>query len=347
MKFKPLFVIAIVGMILGVSFVIIQAKEDPKIQPIRQPAVKPYKNSIAGLGIVEAYRENIEVAPYWAGKVTDVLVSEGQTVKAGDVLYTLDTNDLQARQKSATLQATAKQSFIDRLTHEPRKENIPPLEALVKQTEANYNNIKAQYDKIKAVTDPRAVSLDAIDSKKYELEAAKANMEKAKADLEKLKAGAWSYDIDQAKSEKEALLATADEYGVLIKQATIRAPKSGEILKVNTRKGQFASTVSATPPVLMGTTEQLQVRVDIDEINAPSVKSGMKAMASLKGDAKKSFPLTFVRVQPYMVPKTNLSGKATERVDVRVLQVIYSFEPQKFPVYVGQQVDVYLDNDKK
>ena len=67
-------------------------------------------------------------------------------------------------------------------------------------------------------------------------------------------------------------------------------------------------------------------------------------MASLKGDSSKKFPIKFVRVQPYMVPKTNLSGMSTERVDVRVLQVIYDFAPPNFPVYVGQQVDVFFDN---
>lgn len=347
MKFKPLFIVAIIGLIVGCIFIAIQAKDDPVVDPIRQPSIKPYKKSIAGLGIVESYRENIEVAPYWAGKVVDVMVVEGQRVKAGDPLYQLDTVDLKAKRKSAQLQAEAKQAYVTRLKREPRLENIPPLEALVNQTEANYNNIKAQYEKLKKVADPRAVSLDDIDKKKYELEAAKASNEKAKADLERLKAGAWSYDIAQAKAEKEALLARVDEMDVLLKQSIVTAPRDGEILKVYTRKGQYVSPVAVNPPVLMGTTEELQVRVDVDEINAPKVKAGMKAIASLKGDAKKAFPLEYLRIQPYMVPKVNLSGKATERVDVRVLQVIYSFEPPGFPVYVGQQVDVYLDNDKK
>lgn len=347
MRFKPLFIVAIIGLIVGVIFVAIQAKDDPVVSPIRQPAIKPYNQSIAGLGIVEAYRENIEVAPYWAGKVIDVMVQEGQLVKAGDPLYQLDTVDLKAKRKSAQLQAQAKQAYVARLKHEPRSENIPPLEALVTQTEANYNNVKAQYDKLKAVTDPRAVSLDNVDKKKYELDAAKANMDKAKADLRQLKAGAWSYDIVQANAEKDALIASVDEIDVLLQQSIIRAPRDGEILKVYTRKGQYVTPVSVDPPVLMGTTQEMQIRVDVDEINAPKVKPGMKAIASLKGDAKKAFPIEFLRIQPYMVPKVNLSGKATERVDVRVLQVIYSFEPPSFPVYVGQQVDVYLDNDKK
>jgi hypothetical protein len=34
-------------------------------------------------------------------------------------------------------------------------------------------------------------------------------------------------------------------------------------------------------------------------------------------------------------------------VDTRVLQVIYEFQLPAFPVYVGQQVDVYIDRPAK
>jgi HlyD family secretion protein len=54
-------------------------------------------------------------------------------------------------------------------------------------------------------------------------------------------------------------------------------------------------------------------------------------------------PLQFVRVQPYVSPKIQLSNQRTERVDVRVLPVIFRFEkPKKLFIYPGQLVDVYV-----
>jgi len=53
--------------------------------------------------------------------------------------------------------------------------------------------------------------------------------------------------------------------------------------------------------------------------------------------------LTFDRIEPYIVPKRSLTGDNRERVDTRVLQVIYRFERPSFPLYVGQQVDVYIE----
>ena len=66
-------------------------------------------------------------------------------------------------------------------------------------------------------------------------------------------------------------------------------------------------------------------------------------MASLKSLAGMKFPLTFVRIEPYVVPKKSLTGDNTERVDTRVLQIIYRFERPPFPVYAGQQVDVFIE----
>jgi hypothetical protein len=45
-----------------------------------------------------------------------------------------------------------------------------------------------------------------------------------------------------------------------------------------------------------------------------------------------------------VLPKRSLTGDSQERVDTRVLQIIYAFEPGALPVFVGQQVDVYIDD---
>ena len=53
--------------------------------------------------------------------------------------------------------------------------------------------------------------------------------------------------------------------------------------------------------------------------------------------------LNFVRVEHYVTPKKSLTGDNTERVDTRVLQAIYALEPGEQTVYVGQQLDVFID----
>lgn len=347
MKLRYILVIAIICLVLSVIYVVQSYNKEPERKPYRSPAEKPYSNSLAGTGIIESLNENISVDPYWQGKVVKVFVKEGDKVNKGDPIYELDSKEMRANLDSVIAQSEATKATLEKLKHLPRLEDVPPLKAQVQQAESNYQNMQAQLEKLKKVSDKRAVSQDSIDKATFQLNSAKADLDRAEAELAKLKAGAWKYDIQQTAAEYKALLAQAEITKVNIDHSIVRAPISGEILKSNIRIGEVVSKDPTTPPILIGTTDTLQLRVDIDEINASDIKPHMKAMASLRGDTSKKFPLEFVRIQPYMVPKENLSGASIERVDVRVLQLIYKFEPPPFPVYVGQQVDVFIDNKNK
>jgi len=87
----------------------------------------------------------------------------------------------------------------------------------------------------------------------------------------------------------------------------------------------------------------LHVRVDIDEHEGWRVRAGATAVGSLRGNAEMKTPLAFVRFEPFVVPKKSLTGDSTERVDTRVLQVIYRVERDDLPLFVGEQLDVFID----
>jgi hypothetical protein len=66
-------------------------------------------------------------------------------------------------------------------------------------------------------------------------------------------------------------------------------------------------------------------------------------MGHVRGNADLKAPLQFVRFEPFVVPKRSLTGDSTERVDRRVLQIIYRVERDDVPLFVGQQLDVFID----
>ena len=129
-----------------------------------------------------------------------------------------------------------------------------------------------------------------------------------------------------------------------MERLTVRAPVGGQVLQLKVHPGEFAPTgVLATPLILLGATEPVHVRVDVDENDAWRIKSGAAATGFLRGNKNLKTAMRFVRVEPYVVPKKSLTGDSTERVDTRVLQVIYSFDRGSLPIYVGQQMDVFID----
>jgi hypothetical protein len=118
----------------------------------------------------------------------------------------------------------------------------------------------------------------------------------------------------------------------------------GEVLQVKVHPGEFAPAgVTSTPLILLGKLKPLHIRVDVDEHEAIRVRPEAKASASVRGNANLKTPLTFVRFEPFVIPKKSLTGDSTERVDTRVLQVIYRVEDESLPLFVGQQMDVFID----
>ncbi|HCH95160.1 MAG TPA: hypothetical protein DFK13_09980, partial [Erythrobacter sp.] len=147
-----------------------------------------------------------------------------------------------------------------------------------------------------------------------------------------------------AQARLQAAQARAGSAQTQMAQLTVRAPIAGQILAVNIRKGEYVSTMgaSAQPFIEMGQTDPLHVRIDIDEEQAPRLALGEPATVSPRGAADRQVRASFVRAEPLVVPKRSLTNSAAERVDVRVLQVIYELPETDGLFRVGQQVDAYI-----
>jgi len=102
--------------------------------------------------------------------------------------------------------------------------------------------------------------------------------------------------------------------------------------------------VLAQPLLLLGNLDRMHVRVDIDENDAWRFNPKATAMAFVRGQPKLKTGVTFEYIEPYVIPKRSLTGDSTERVDTRVIQVIYSFKRGELAVYPGQQMDVFIED---
>jgi HlyD family secretion protein len=151
-------------------------------------------------------------------------------------------------------------------------------------------------------------------------------------------------DVQVAEAELAAARAAVVQTETLLSRLVVRAPRAATVLQVNTRPGEFVTPGSQRAPLILGDLTYYQIRADIDEQVAPRVRPNMKAVGFLKGDTQKPLPLEFVRVDPFIIPKTSLTGSSVERVDTRVLQVIYRCQAStNSTLYVGQQLDLYLE----
>jgi HlyD family secretion protein len=113
---------------------------------------------------------------------------------------------------------------------------------------------------------------------------------------------------------------------------------------VNIRAGEYAQAGPlASPLIVLGDGSVLHVRVEIDQTDAHRVRPDAPAVGNLRGDGGRQAPLRFVRFEPLVQPKRALTGDGTERVDTRVLEVIYALDPGALGAFVGQQMDVFVE----
>ena len=190
--------------------------------------------------------------------------------------------------------------------------------AAVQVAEAQLAHAKYELRLGEGLTEKRVLSLEDRETRRYNAQAAEAHLAQARAELESART-----DLDRL---------------------TVRAPVDGQVMQLKTHLGEFAPTgVLYQSLILLGGVQPMHVRVNVDENDAWRARATADAIGFLRGNNQIKTPLHFVCFEPYVVPKVSLTGDSTERVDTRVLQIIYSFERGNLPIYVGQQMDVYID----
>ena len=311
-------VIAVLGLVIAAFFILSGQPDrelsEPDREPPRAPEALADAARVAGSGVVEPSSEVVQVGSALSGLVTGLFVEPGDRVSEGQTLFTVDARQARAQLREAEAAVREAQAAI----------------AEARSAQATASSQLALY---RGVSDPAAVSRSEVIRAEGEASAAAERLTLARARYEAAQARAAS-----ARTE--------------IGRLTITAPIAGEILAVNIRKGEYVSTMGggAQPFIEMGQTQPMHVRIDIDEEQAPRVAMGEPATVSPRGAAGQQVQASFVRAEPLVVPKRSLTNSAAERVDVRVLQVIYELPASATGdggiFRVGQQVDAYIPAKK-
>lgn len=303
--------VAIVALVLTAAAVALTQPDRRMTDPAKTPPAAPRSfagHTVSGSGLVEPSSELIEVGTQRSGIVTRLDVRPGDRVTKGQLLFTIDARDARSQLGERTASVQLARERVDSASVEL---------ASAQRLYSLYAN----------VGDPRAVAEQQVIDRRNARDSAAARLEVAKAELRQAQA--------QAASARTAV-------GLL----EVRAPQSGTVLQVNTRVGQFANAGPGPgdqdPLIVLGETNPLHVRVDIDENEIGRVAMGNAAIVSPRGNAALRVRANFVRAEPLIVPKRSLTNSTAERVDVRVLQLIFALPQDSSRFFVGQQVDAFV-----
>jgi len=296
-SFYTLLLLSAIGVAVALVAIFYDDKTtQAKTEPIIQMHL-PFASYVAGTGIVEAESKNIPVGSSVSGVITHVYVKSGQSIKAGDKLFSIDDRAVQ----NSILTAKA---------------NIEVAKAQL---------VSAQ-DQFQILNDLKKINSALIVKKEY------------------------SALNDAVKKEKSSLELAKEEFAKLkidLKLYTVHAPIDATVLQCKMSVGEYFNVNSPNALMILGSSA-MNLRVDINEYDAWKFEENTKAIAFVRGHPELKTTLKYSYTEPYIVPKINLTGLSTERTDTRVLQIIYVLPKEvKFPLYVGQQLDVFIETVKK
>jgi len=348
MKTRLLFIIAILGLLAGaVSVYVYTVKVKP--QPPLAINYNPYDTGIYATGIIESFQtngSNVNIYPEVAGKVVKIFALDGQNVKQGDPLVAIDDSIQKATVAKDLAQARAALTLLEELKAQPRKEILDVSIAQLKSAQDQLAKLQKSYK-----LNPKSVSKNDLDNA---INA--ANIAQKQYTL--VKAGAWIYDIQNQESQYKAAVQAYWADKALLDKHIIKAAADGVVLRMAATIGNYISpqgvydtyTQGMIPIATMGVVEPyLAVRCYVDEILVPHLPKPetLEAQMMIRGETNYAIPLEFIRMQPYTIPNIELSNEITERVDVRVLPIVFKFKkPIDINIFPGQLVDVYLKGKK-
>jgi HlyD family secretion protein len=279
--------------------------EQPRDLPSIAPEASIFSGAVHGVGIVEASGRNISIGSPVGDIVAEVKVAPGMDVAAGQTLFRLDS-------RSAAEELAVRRSEVA-----TARSRLEELEVLLADAEEQLARVERL---------PVGIVISAERLARLRFQALAAAARKATADAEI--------------TSSYARLRLAQQH---LEQRTIRAPAAGKIIRVNVREGEFAVAGQMSDAlVVMMPAGPLQVRVEVDQRDARRVAPNSPAVALSRENPARRFELKFLHIEPLVVPKRSLTGDDVERVDTRVLQVVYEVLIRSSPLYIGQQVDVQI-----
>lgn len=339
-KYIYLILILTLFSFLLILFHFLVDQQDPQqVTKDIQVESPPFPAYITGTGIVESASGNILISSPLTRIVEKIHVSINNPVKKGQVLYELFNQDLKANLNIKQKRYEETLSNLNKLESSPRSEDLTIAEENLNKAQAALNQSVTEYyrDVCRAKCADKQILF-------YKYQQAEADFQVAQAQYEKVRAGTWQPElqiaqdqINQAKAEMEAIQTEID-------QTSVKSPIFGTVLQIQIHEGEVLAPSKTA--IILGNIDELNLRVSIDQFNEARFGPNCPAVGFKLGNTTKEFPLEFLHIEPFMIPKKYLTNTLHEKVDTQIFEILYRIKRNDAHLFIGEQMNVYIHEAK-
>lgn len=292
----------------------------PVRRATRSAVAGPLSTAVVAPGIVEPWGREVSVAAKEAGWVAEIRVREGQRVRAGELLARLDDSVQAAGVALAEAEVAEAQALWQRARRGSTEEDLAEARAQRDAARARAERAAADAVRLSGLMQQGLIARADGERAVRDAEAEASTAAALQARLAAAVRGTRSEDLAATAERLHAARARLQAAQAARARRVITAPAAGTILWSRYRAGEFY-TAGAQALFVLGDVSRLQVRVDVDEIDAARVSVG--ALATLRAEGVlQRLAGRVVWVSPKMGRKNLLVERPTARDDVRVREVL-------------------------
>lgn len=290
----------------------------------------PFRHFVMGSGQIKPSSDYIRINAPFSGIIDQVFVEVGQKVSLHQPLFGLDSSSIKCGLKEKQAEVKVALAEYNLLSKNPSSIELKMMEKQIELVKVQQEKQVEKCQVFASLFMKNAVSQSEKEEQESILKLVAADMERVLLEYEQLKEGACHEALEVGKAviaEKEALLEIAQKK---LSDCQVVSPIAGKVLSIDIHPGEYVEP-SMEKTILVGSDEPLHLHVFIDDQDTWRVSPGknLRAMAVHRTNPKIHFILDFVSAKPC------LNGNK--------LELVFSFEKGKAPVYLEQFLDVFIE----
>ncbi len=338
----------VVAVVIGVGSSMALARSAPRAQVDAVPGTGGAGTAsaaglIAGPGRVEPISEEVAVAAELSGKLTEVLVEEGDLVARGQVLARIEQGDYLARLHSSRARLAMAQAERERLINGARPEERRESAAVAAQAEASLDHARIEVERSRRLFGEGVIARDVLDRVERDWRVAMARQVETAERAGVVAAAARGDELERANASVLLAQAQLDESAALLAKTIVRAPIDGVILRRHRRGGESVSLDNAAPAIVtMADTAVLRVRIDVDESDVAKLAVGAAAWVTADAYGERKFAGRVIRIGGMLGRKNIRTDEPSERVDTKILETLIELDAGA-SLPIGLRVDAFIE----
>jgi ABC exporter DevB family membrane fusion protein len=290
---------------------------------VRAPLVP--RGSVSGSGLVEPADREIKVGAPLSGLVGKVLVAEGDRVKAGQPLVRLTDEVERAQVVAAEADVTSAEAQLARAREGRRPEEIAAMDADARAAAARESLARTNQERATKLKAQGAATEDEYDRARFGAEMDRAAHDAGRARV-KAAQGGWQRDVQVVQTQVSQARARLSEARARLERLTVRAPRTGTVLQIVIREGEYYNTLGGGHLLTLGDLSKLRVRLDVYERDIAKVDVGQRGSVTVEAFGDRRFGGTVVDVARRMGRKNLRTDEPTERIDTRIREVLLELD---------------------